>query len=37
LDEKQLLAPRQPDGSLPKLTFLVPKDLKTRQQFGATR
>ncbi len=24
LDEKQLLAPRQPDGSLPAVTFLVP-------------
>lgn len=37
LDEAQLIAPRQPDGSLPKLTFLVPKEPEVRNKFGATR
>jgi hypothetical protein len=37
LDEAQLTAPRQADGSLPKLTFLVPKDPEVRKKFGATR
>jgi hypothetical protein len=37
LDESQLTAPRQPDGSLPKLTFLVPKDPDVRKRFGALR
>jgi hypothetical protein len=37
LDEAQLTAPRKADGSLPDLTFLVPKDPAIRQRFGATR
>jgi hypothetical protein len=37
LDEAQLIAPRQPDGSLPKLTFLVPKNAEMRKQYGALR
>jgi hypothetical protein len=37
LDEAQLVGPRQPDGSLPKLTFLVPKNAEIRKKYGALR
>ena len=37
LDEAQLTAPRKADGSLPDLTFLVPKNPDIRQRFGATK
>jgi hypothetical protein len=36
LDESALIGPRQADGSLPKVSFLKPKDAKLANEAGYT-